>query len=100
MKQNNTIDIYEERTIDIIAPRLAGIQFQLMQEYFSGVELEVSSEPPSAKGLAVFRDPSPIKRTACAVDWHPEGTRIAVAYSILKFQVFKICHGAYMNHIR
>ena len=35
MKQNNTIDIYEE--------------------YFAGSNVDHSSEPPSAKGLAVFR---------------------------------------------
>ena len=34
MKQNNTIDIYEE--------------------YFAGSNVDHSSEPPSAKGLAVF----------------------------------------------
>jgi hypothetical protein len=39
--------------------------------------LDLSSEPPSAKGLAVFRDPSSIKRTATSVNWHPEGTKIA-----------------------
>lgn len=44
-------------------------------------------QPPSAKGLAVFRDPNPIKRTATSIDWHPEGpSKIAVSYSILRFQ--------------
>ena len=67
MRQNNTIDIYEE--------------------YFSGEDRDWSSEPPSAKGLAVFRDPNEIKRTATSIDWHPEGpTKIAVSYSILNFQ--------------
>jgi dynein intermediate chain 2, axonemal len=69
VRQNNTVDIYEE--------------------YFSGEgssNLELSSEPPSAKGVAVFRDPAPVKRTATAVNWHPEGNRIAVAYSLLRFQ--------------
>ena len=28
---------------------------------------------PSAKGLAVFRDPNEIKRTATSINWHPEG---------------------------
>ena len=47
MKQNNTIDIY--------------------QEYFEGVNSDHSSEPPSARGLAVFRDPNDIKRSATSV---------------------------------
>jgi hypothetical protein len=46
--------------------------------------------PPSARGLAVFRDPSPVKRTATCINWHPEGTRMAVAYSMLRFQV-RVC---------
>jgi dynein intermediate chain 2 len=40
MKQNNTIDIY--------------------QQYFDGKNVDHSSEPPSAKGLAVFRDPNDV----------------------------------------
>lgn len=68
VRQNNTIDIYEE--------------------YFADGIAEHSSEPPSAKGLAVFRDPSAVKRTVTSIDWHPEGpTKIAVSYSILNFQV-------------
>jgi len=67
MRQNNTIDIYES--------------------YFEGDIADHSSEPPSAKGLAVFRDPSDIKRTATSINWYPEGpSKIAVSYSILNFQ--------------
>ena len=67
MRQNNTIDIYEE--------------------YFSHDDRDWSGEPPSAKGLAVFRDPNAMKRTATSIHWHPEGpTKIAVSYSILNFQ--------------
>ena len=36
---------------------------------------------------AVFRDPNSVKRTATSIHWHPEGNRIAVAYSVLAFQV-------------
>ena len=46
-----------------------------------------TAEPPSARGLAVFRDPSAVKRTATCINWHPEGNRLAVAYSMLRFQV-------------
>ncbi len=67
VKQNNTLDIYEQ--------------------YFDGADtLKLTSEPPSMKAVGVFRDPSPVKRTVTAVNWHPEGTHIAVAYSVLKFQ--------------
>jgi len=69
MRQNNTIDIYEE--------------------YFVGSNVDHSSEPPSAKGLAVFRDPNDIKRTATSINWHPDPAapaKLAVSYSILTFQ--------------
>jgi len=69
MKQNNTVNIYEE--------------------YFEGLETDHCSEPPFAKGLAVFRDPSSVSRTATSVDWHPEGSsngRLAVSYAVLNFQ--------------
>jgi len=70
VRQNNAIDIFEE-----YFPAGSG-----------GATLEINAEPPSAKGVAVFRDPSPTKRSVTAVSWHPEGTRIAVAYSVLRFQ--------------
>jgi dynein axonemal intermediate chain 2 len=48
---------------------------------------EHSTEPPSAKTIAVFRDPSAEARTVAWVSWHPEGpTKVAVAYSSLEFQ--------------
>jgi len=66
VRQNNCVDIY--------------------QPYFEGATLDLASEPPSARGTAVFRDPAPVKRSVTAVSWHPEGTRIAVAYAVLRFQ--------------
>jgi dynein intermediate chain 2 len=67
IKQNNAIDIYET--------------------YFNDATPDHSSEPPSAKTLAVFRDPNATKRTATAISWYPDGARkLAVAYSILDFQ--------------
>lgn len=70
MKQNNTVNIYEE--------------------YFKdGNETDHCSEPPFAKGLAVFRDPSEVTRTAASVNWHPEGSnngKLAVSYAVLNFQ--------------
>ena len=55
IKQNNAIDIYEE--------------------YFSGTVADHSSEQPYAKTLTVFRDPSPLKRSASYISWHPDGAR-------------------------
>jgi len=68
MKQNNTVDAYEH--------------------YFSKFETEKFTDHVSAKGVAVFRDPSSIKRTATSINWHPEATssKVAVSYSILNFQ--------------
>jgi dynein intermediate chain 2 len=67
LRQNNTIDIYEE--------------------YFDGTTVEHSSEPPSAKGLAKFRDPNEMKRTATSINWNPDNPdKIAVSYSIMNFQ--------------
>jgi len=67
VKQNNTINIYEE--------------------YFEDAYEDHSSEPPSAKGMAVLRDPSTVQRTATCIDWYQDGaTRIAVSYAIGKFQ--------------
>ncbi len=61
----------------------------MLQEYFSGPKVDYSSEPPSAKGLAVFKDPhlaDDMKRTVSSISWHPELGKIAVTYSILNFQ--------------
>jgi len=66
VKQNNTIDIY--------------------QQYFEGDSIDMTAEPPSAKGLAVFRDPNSVKRAATKINWNPDGNKIAVAYSVLNFQ--------------
>ena len=69
MRQNNTVDIY--------------------QDYFEDETGDYSSEPPSAKGLGVLRDPSntPSPRTVTSINWQPEGSsKFAVAYSDLKFQ--------------
>jgi dynein intermediate chain 2 len=69
LKQNNTIDIYGDYFAD------------------AHVGVDYSSEPPNAKGLAVFRDPSDVPRFATSIDWHPEGPqKIAVSYAILNFQ--------------
>ena len=67
VKQNNTVNIYEN--------------------YFDDEVADHSSVPPSAKGMALLKDPSEVKRTVTCVDWHMEGSsRIAVSYSITKFQ--------------
>ncbi|WIA16722.1 hypothetical protein OEZ85_013376 [Tetradesmus obliquus] len=67
VKQNNAIDIY--------------------QEYFAGFAADHSAEAPSAKTIAVFKDPAGIKRSVSSVHWLPDsGSKAVVAYSILDFQ--------------
>lgn len=51
--------------------------------------MNYSCEPPTAKGLAVFKDPmssSDVKRTVSSISWHPEAGKLAVTYAILNFQ--------------
>ena len=68
LRQNNAIDIYEE--------------------YFSNTSAtKITSEPPDAKTISIFRDPNEIKRTVTHISWYPDGTaRLAAAYSMLEFQ--------------
>jgi len=66
IKQNNAIDIYEE--------------------FFEGLETDYSNDLPEAKTLTKFRDPSSVPRSASYISSHSSGTRVAVAYSVLKFQ--------------
>ncbi|XP_047460178.1 dynein axonemal intermediate chain 2 isoform X2 [Mugil cephalus] len=68
IRQNNAVDIY--------------------QEYFQDEdEVDESQEPPSAKTINVFRDPTEVKRSVTGLSWHPDGGRkLAAAYSCLEFQ--------------
>jgi dynein intermediate chain 2 len=68
INQNNTVDVYSQ--------------------YFEDTQDNHCLEPPSAKGLAVFRDPSPVKRSATSINWHPEinSSKLAVSYSVMNFQ--------------
>lgn len=67
LKQNKTVDIYEK--------------------YFDDNIEDHSSVPPSARGMALLKDPSDVKRTVTCIDWQHEGaSRIAVSYGIGKFQ--------------
>ncbi len=71
IKQNYAIDIY--------------------QEYFSGEYADHSSEPPSAKTLSVFKDPSEVKRTVSNISWYPDGgKKLAVAFAIMQFQDWRM----------
>jgi len=67
MKQNATVNIHEV--------------------YFEGDQEDHSSAPPSAKSLAVLRDPNELKRTAAKIAWQPgSNSRIGVAYAVMNFQ--------------
>lgn len=83
MNQNNTVNIYER--------------------YFDGNETDHCSEPPFAKGLAVFRDPSQVTRPATSVNWHPEGSnsgKMAVSYSVLNFQDERLGNSEMLASVR
>lgn len=104
VKQNNTIDIYEKVSISdhnfppftaifvLVATILLPILFLThlsifpLQFFANSNAFSVDLEPPSARVVAVLRDPSHVRRTVTAINWHPDGTKIAVAYSVLKFQ--------------
>lgn len=68
VKRNNEIDMFED--------------------YFMGETVDHAVEGTSTRTLMLFKDPNEIKRTITQVAWHPEGpgNRMAVAYSVLKFQ--------------
>ncbi|XP_051490777.1 dynein axonemal intermediate chain 2 [Apus apus] len=68
VKQNNTVDIYEE--------------------YFEeGDVVELEDQPPYAKTINILRDPNVVKRTATRLSWNPNASeKLAVAYSNLQFQ--------------
>ncbi|NXI27939.1 DNAI2 protein, partial [Sterrhoptilus dennistouni] len=67
IRQNNTIDIYEE--------------------YFEEEEEDEEEEHPSAKIVNVFSDPNEVTRMCTHLSWHPDGNRaLAVAYCSLDFQ--------------
>ena len=53
----------------------------------------LSAEAPYLRGVAALHDPAPVKRTATSINWHPEGTKLAVAYSVLKFQDDRVVTG-------
>ncbi|XP_065175345.1 dynein intermediate chain 3, ciliary-like [Sycon ciliatum] len=67
IKQNNSIDIYEE--------------------YFDDVEDNVASAMPEAKVVNIFRDQQKLSRSVASMCWSPDGgSKLAAAYSILDFQ--------------
>jgi len=93
MRENNTINLYEEyfeeedgAASGSSSDAGGGGSGRADAGSSSNSSSRHRTEAPSAKGVAVFRDPSDVRRTATSIDWHPEGSRIAVSYSILSFQ--------------
>lgn len=84
MRENNTINLYEEYFAE--EEEGGGGGDAAAADAGSSSSSQHRTEAPSAKGVAVFRDPNNAKRTATSIDWHPEGSRIAVSYSIHNFQ--------------
>ena len=76
---------------------MQNVAIDIYEDYFAAADgqearaEEASSEAPSAKTLAAFKDPSEIKRTACQISWFPDGgKRFSVAFSIMQFQDWRI----------
>ena len=63
-------------------------QINVFEEYFLGEKVDHSTETLSAKTLMLFKDPCEIKRGISKIAWCPDGpgNKIAVAYSINRFQ--------------
>ena len=79
VQENNAVDIYEP--------------------YFDGVDVDHSSEPPNAKTLTVFRDPTEFKRTMAHISWLPtDGSKLATACCVLQFQQMpeNVCMDSYI----
>ncbi|XP_037073887.1 dynein intermediate chain 3, ciliary-like [Pollicipes pollicipes] len=67
IKQNNTLDIYEE--------------------YFGGEGGDApGDDTTSAKTINVFRDPCPVHRAVSSLSWSPDASHLAAAYTSLRFQ--------------
>mmetsp|Transcript_46296 Transcript_46296/g.76595 ORF Transcript_46296/g.76595 Transcript_46296/m.76595 type:complete len:571 (-) Transcript_46296:17-1729(-) len=70
---------------------MQNIAVDIYQDYFTGEYADHSSEPPSAKTLSVFKDPSTVKRTVSGISWYPDGgKKLAVAFSIMQFQDWRM----------
>lgn len=53
----------------------------------------LSPEAPFLRGIATLHDPAAVRRTATSISWHPEGSRLAVSYSLLRFQDDRLVAG-------
>jgi dynein intermediate chain 2 len=69
MVQNNTVNVYEKYDVE-----------------GKGNNVEIGIQSPSTTGVAVFQDPSLVKRPVSLVAWHPDGSRFAVSYAAVDFQ--------------
>lgn len=63
-------------------------QIDLFEEYFAGEQPEHLSESITTKTMMIFKDPSPFKRAATSINWHPDQSelRLGVTYAMLRFQ--------------
>ena len=85
---------------------MQNVAIDIYEDYFAAADgqearaEEASSEAPSAKTLAAFKDPSEIKRTACQISWFPDGgKRFSVAFSIMQFQDWRIDKASHTSYI-
>lgn len=82
LKQNNAIDIYGS----FFAAEQLQQQQQQQAAAAGGGSGASEQAPPSAKTVAVFKDPSQAKRAAVSLSWLADGRNLAVAYCHLRFQ--------------
>ena len=72
----------------------------IYQEYFGDEDsvANYSAEAPSAKTLAVFKDPSETKRSVTKISWHPDaGRKLACSFAIMQFQDYRTQPGMPME---
>lgn len=95
LKQNNAIDVYgafftKESDGGNFSGSSNSNSMAAAAQSASGSSAAATSAadqaPPSAKTVAVFKDPSPIKRAAVKLSWLADGRNLAVAYCHLRFQ--------------
>ncbi|KAA6381888.1 MAG: putative Dynein intermediate chain 3, ciliary, partial [Streblomastix strix] len=87
-RDENFLGQLANRTAQSMGVLNQNLSLDIYQKYFDDYQENVSSELPHATIQAVLRDPyASSNRWAANISWHPdERNKVAVAYSILRFQ--------------
>jgi dynein intermediate chain 2 len=92
IKKVTNTESYTQTVTQLASPMIQflkqNISLDIYEDYFGADDIDFVSEPPSAKTVTVFKDPSEkYKRAAVHTSWFPvDGKKIAVAYAFLEFQ--------------